>query len=126
MQVKESKTIKEMHANESSEDIIEDKKEPEEEEKKEPAMPLKSALKTPIYVAPVPKKKVAKGEIEVDFQYVVPSEAYYHSIKALLNQYVDGEEGEEMDYMSMADNICERASIGQVVASPLDEDKDPE
>lgn len=44
----------------------------------------------------------------------------------MLNQYVDGEEGEEMDYMSMADNICERASIGQVVASPLDDDKDPE
>jgi len=31
------------------------------------------------------KKKPGKGEIEVDFQYVVPSEAYYHSIKALLN-----------------------------------------
>lgn len=57
---------------------------------------------------------------------MVPCEAYYHSVKALLNQYVDGEAGEEMDYMNMADYICERASIGQVVASPLDEDKDPE
>ena len=56
----------------------------------------------------------------------MPSEAYYHSIKALLNQYIDGEDGEEMDYMNMADHICERASIGQVVVSPLDDDKDPE
>ena len=31
-----------------------------------------------------------------------------------------------MDYMNMADHICERASIGQVVVSPLDDDKDPE
>ena len=28
--------------------------------------------------------------------------------------------------MGLADHICERASIGQVVVSPLDEGKDPE
>jgi len=71
-------------------------------------------------------KKPGKGEIEVDFQYVVPSEAYYHSIKGLLAQYIDGEEAEETDLTGLADHICERVSIGQVVVSPLDEDKDPE
>ena len=72
------------------------------------------------------KNKPAKGEIEVDFQYVVPSEAYYHSIKGLLAQYIDGEEAEETDFMGLADHICERASIRQVVVSPLEEDQDPE
>ena len=57
---------------------------------------------------------------------MVPSEAYYHSIKALLALYIDGEEAEEADMMGLADHICERASIGQVVVSPLDDDKDPE
>jgi hypothetical protein len=28
--------------------------------------------------------------------------------------------------MSLADHICERASIGQVIVSPLDETKDPD
>lgn len=28
--------------------------------------------------------------------------------------------------MSLADHICERASIGQVVVSPLEADKDPD
>lgn len=28
--------------------------------------------------------------------------------------------------MSLADHICQRASIGQVVVSPLDADKDPD
>jgi hypothetical protein len=74
----------------------------------------------------VNNRKPGKDEIEVEFQYAAPNEAYYHSVKALLNQYVDVEDGEDVDYMKMADHICERASIGQVVVSPLDANKDPE
>ena len=57
---------------------------------------------------------------------MTPSEAYYHSVKALLGQYIDGEEGEKFDLPGLADHICERASIGQVVVSPLEANKDPE
>ena len=31
-----------------------------------------------------------------------------------------------MDYVNLADHICERVSIGQVIASPLDADRDPD
>ena len=72
------------------------------------------------------KKAQNKGEIEVDFQYVQPSEAYYHSVKALLAQYIDTTEADKVELMKLADHICERASIGQLVVSPLDADKDPE
>ena len=58
------------------------------------------------------KKKAKKGEVEVDFQYVVPSEAYYHSVKALLNQYIDAPDETSVDLMGLADHICERTSIG--------------
>lgn len=72
------------------------------------------------------RRKPQKGEIVVEFDYVEPNEAYYHTIKALLVQYLDGEEAEELDLMGLADHICERASIGTVVVSPLDPENDPE
>jgi len=62
----------------------------------------------------------------VEFDYAEPNEAYYHTIKALLTQYLDGEEAEELDLMGLADHICERVSIGTVVVSPLDPENDPE
>ena len=58
------------------------------------------------------QRQLEKGEIEVDFQYVQPSPAYYHNVKALLNQYLDGDHGEQLDYVGLTDHICERASIG--------------
>lgn len=48
----------------------------------------------------------------MDFQYVQPSEAYYHSVKALLAQYIDTTESDKVELMKLADHICERASIG--------------
>jgi hypothetical protein len=64
----------------------------------------------------VPQLKLSRraktGEINVVFEYSQPSEAYYHTVKALLMQYLDGEEQESLDVMSLADHICERASIG--------------
>jgi len=116
-----SKKANAQHENESSDN--------DEEEKKEVA-PVKKAPTKMNSTGEIREiantRKTGKNEIEVDFQYVVPSPAYYHSVKALLNQYVDGDEGDEMDYMGMADLICERASIGQCVVSPLDPEKDPE
>ena len=50
--------------------------------------------------------------MEVDFQYVVPSEAYYHSVKALLSQYIDAPDADSVDLMGLSDHICERTSIG--------------
>jgi hypothetical protein len=32
--------------------------------------------------------------IDVEFELVLPSEAYYHSVRGLLNQYLDGEDNE--------------------------------
>jgi len=43
---------------------------------------------------------------------VQPTPAYYHSVKALLNQYIDAPEAEKFDFVGLADHICERASIG--------------
>lgn len=80
----------------------------------------------PVATGPKGKKKEKKGEIEVDFQYVVPNGAYYHTIKALLNQFIDAPDQNNVDLTSLADHICERTSIGQVVGGPLDADKDPE
>ena len=57
-------------------------------------------------------RKPVKDEIEVSFEYVQPSEAYYHQVKALLTRYLDGEEAESLDLIALADHICERASIG--------------
>lgn len=71
-------------------------------------------------------RKPQKGEIVVEFDYAEPSEAYYHTVKALLAQYLDGEEAEDLDLMGLADHICERVSIGTVVVSPLDPENDPE
>ena len=66
-----------------------------------------------------------KKTVDVDFEYVVPSEPYFHSVKALLNQYLDGEDQETLDLSGMADNIVARSSIGSIVASSLG-DQDPE
>ena len=65
------------------------------------------------------------GKINVDFEYVSPSEPYFHIVRTLLLQYIDGEEQETLDVSGMADNILARASIGSVIASSLAE-QDPE
>ena len=67
-----------------------------------------------------------KDEIAVEFLSVQPNPAYYHNVKALLNGYLDGEQEYELDYIGLTDYICERASIGQMVVSPLEKDQDPE
>ncbi len=41
-----------------------------------------------------PDKSKKSKVIDVEFELVLPSEAYYHSVRALLNQYLDGEENE--------------------------------
>ena len=33
-----------------------------------------------------------KKTVDIDFEYVVPSDPYFHSVKALLNSYLDGED----------------------------------
>ena len=67
-----------------------------------------------------------KDEIAVEFLSVQPNPAYYHNVKALLNGYLDGEQEYELDYIGLTDYICERASIGQMIVSPLEKDQDPE
>jgi hypothetical protein len=67
--------------------------------------------------------------MEVDFEYVSPSEPYFHIVRTLLNQYLDGEEQEQLNISEMADTILIRASIGSVIASSLgneDPEKNPE
>jgi len=66
--------------------------------------------------------KVEKSKFILDFELVSPCESYYHSVRGLLNQFLDGEEQEALDISEMADNIVSRASIGSMVASPLDQD----
>ena len=65
------------------------------------------------------------GPADVEFDYVAPSEAYFHIIRTLLNSYLDGKEQEELNISAMSDHILERASIGCVLASSLGKD-DPE
>ncbi|TNV78286.1 hypothetical protein FGO68_gene12590 [Halteria grandinella] len=60
--------------------------------------------------------------IDVDFELVQPSEAYYHSVRALLNQYLDGEDNETLDISGLADQVVNTVSIGSVVASALEQD----
>jgi hypothetical protein len=62
----------------------------------------------------------------VEFEYQQHSEAYYHTVKAFIANYLDGEESENLDVVGFADYICSRASIGQVITSPLDEKDNPE
>ena len=38
------------------------------------------------------KKEKMKKEVDVDFEYVVPSEPYFHIVRTLLNQFLDGED----------------------------------
>ena len=63
--------------------------------------------------------KLEKGKVNVDFEYAAPSEPYFHIVKALLNQYLDGEEQDKLDLSSMSDHLLERASIGSVIVSSL-------
>jgi hypothetical protein len=63
--------------------------------------------------------------MEVDFEYVSPSEPYFHIVRTLLNQYLDGEAQETLNISEMADTILVRASIGSVIASSLGKE-DPE
>ena len=65
------------------------------------------------------------GPAEIDFEYVAPSEAYFHIVRTLLNSYLDGKEQEELNISAMSDHILERASVGCVLASSLGKD-DPE
>jgi phage terminase Nu1 subunit (DNA packaging protein) len=95
----------------------------DEEEVKEPKDVSKLIKSKPDVVK---TRDVKSGEVEVNFELVQPSEAYYHQVKALILRYLDGAEADELDVIPMADHICERVSIGQVVASPLEPDQDPE
>ena len=63
--------------------------------------------------------------IDVDFEYVAPSEPYFHIVKTMLSQYLDGEHQEKLNLSAMAEYIIERASIGSVIASSLGKE-DPE
>lgn len=65
-------------------------------------------------------EKSDKDMVNVEFELVSPSEAYYHSVRALLNQYLDGEEGENLDLSGLADNVVNTISIGTVIASSLE------
>lgn len=47
-------------------------------------------------------------------------------MKALLQTLLDAPEAEELDLMALADFICERKSIGTVIASALEPEQDPE
>ena len=67
-----------------------------------------------------PDKTKKSKVIDVEFELVLPSEAYYHSVRALLNQYLDGEENEQLDVSGLADQVVNTISIGSVVASSLD------
>lgn len=60
--------------------------------------------------------------IDVEFELVLPSEAYYHTVRALLNQYLDGEDNEQLDVSGLADQVVSTVSIGSVVASCLEKD----
>ena len=63
--------------------------------------------------------------MNVDFEYVAPSEPYFHFFRTMLSTYLDGQEQEKFDMSSMSDYLLERASIGAVLASSLG-DEDPE
>ena len=85
-----------------------------EEEKKEDGPKERPALKernTEIKVLGEVRKP-EKGEIAVIFEYVEPSPAYYHSVKALMNACLDGEAQTKLDYIGLTDHILERRSIG--------------
>lgn len=58
----------------------------------------------------------------MEFELVQPSEAYYHSVRALMNQYLDGEDNETLDISGIADQVVNTVSIGSVVASALEKD----
>ena len=72
----------------------------------------------------IPSEEKGKT-MTVDFEYVAPSEPYFHFVRTMLVTYLDGEEQENFDMSAMADYLLERASIGSVIASSLG-DEDPE
>ena len=69
-----------------------------------------------------PDKSKKSKVIDVEFELVLPSEAYYHSVRALLVSYLDGEENEQLDLSGLSDQVVSTISIGSVVASSLDQD----
>jgi len=105
----------------------EDGTDPREEVKEKPRALIRHETSSKTNVRPVGKlRKPGKDEVEVELEYVQPSGAYYFAVKTFMQRYLDGEEMEKLDLAELADHICERASIGQVVVSPLDPSKDPE
>lgn len=60
--------------------------------------------------------------MDVDFELVLPCEPYYATVRALLNQYLDGEEQETFDLSGLADEVINTVSIGAVIASSLEQD----
>jgi hypothetical protein len=60
----------------------------------------------------IKSREVRNNEVQVNFELVQPSEAYYHQVKALILKYLDGEEADSLDIIPMTEHICERASIG--------------
>lgn len=69
-----------------------------------------------------PDKSKKSKVIDVEFELVLPSEAYYHTVRALLNQYMDGEDNEQLDVSGLSDQVVCTVSIGSVVASCLEKD----
>jgi len=61
----------------------------------------------------------------VDFEYVAPSEVYFHIVKTMIGMYLDGPQQDQLNLSAMSDHILERASIGSVIVSTLG-DQDPE
>eukprot|EP00347_Sterkiella_histriomuscorum_P017446 403349340 len=66
-----------------------------------------------------PDKKNGKI-IDIDFELVIPNECYYHTVRALLTNYLDGEEQESFDMSGLADQVVNCISIGSIVASSID------
>ena len=64
--------------------------------------------------------KGGKDDVDVEFELVIPHEAYYHSVRAHLGQYLDGEDQESLDLSGLANNVVECVSIGSCIASCLD------
>jgi len=102
---------------------------PEDDDEEESKLPVKKSQEEEVddedeeaqeNLFKVDKKK--SKTIDVEFELVLPSEAYYHSVRALLSQYLDGEENEKLDLSGLADQVVSTVSIGAVVASPLDQD----
>lgn len=85
-------TVEKSKKSEAARRYADESSDPDEEVKEPPKKRVAAASQDVKEIAS--QKKAEKGEIEVDFLYVCPSPAYYHNVKALLNQYLDGDHGE--------------------------------